>query len=64
MSAHTQDPADAPDPAGEEFLTEQNTVERQAPGRTADEAGLEAGVLPTDPPLVGEDTTAPPPSDD
>ncbi|MER5674618.1 hypothetical protein [Pseudonocardia alni] len=64
MDNDAQDPRDAPDPAGEQFETEQNTVERQAPGRTADEAGTEPGVLPVDPPLVGEDTTAAPPSDD
>ena len=46
----------APDPDSQEFLDQQNPVERQAPGVNADEAGTEPGHLPDEPPLVGEDT--------
>ncbi|RZT83448.1 hypothetical protein EV383_0253 [Pseudonocardia sediminis] len=54
----------APDPDSQEFLDNQNTVERQAPGKNADEAGNEPGVLPDEPPLVGEDLTQRAPKSD
>jgi hypothetical protein len=53
----TQDPKNAPDPDSQEFLDEQNTVEREAPGVNADEAGTEPGHLSDEPPLVGEEQT-------
>lgn len=53
----TDDTRNAPDPDDNEFLEEQDTVERQAPGTDADTPATEPGLLPDDPPLVGEDTT-------
>ena len=40
---------DAPDPAGEEFLQEQNTVEKVSPDTTADAPATEAELISTDP---------------
>ena len=45
----TQDVNDAPDPAGREFLENQNAVEKVSPDTTADEAALEAERISTDP---------------
>jgi hypothetical protein len=45
----TQNPADAPDPDSDEFLDEQNPVEKLSPGTTADAPGTDPTVLPTDP---------------
>lgn len=40
---------DAPDPDSQEFLDEQNTVEKVSPGTTADAPATEAGLISTDP---------------
>lgn len=42
---------DAPDPDSEEFLQEQNTVERVSPDTTADAPATEAELISTDPGL-------------
>jgi hypothetical protein len=52
----SNDPKNAPDPDSQEFLDEQNTVERQAPDADADTPATEPNLLPDEPPLVGEDT--------
>ena len=44
-----QDVNDAPDPAGQEFLDNQNTVEKLSPGTTADAPATDAGLISTDP---------------
>jgi len=40
---------DAPDPDSEEFLTEQNPVEKVSPGTTADAPATDPELIPTDP---------------
>lgn len=40
---------DAPDPDSEEFLTEQNTVEKVSPGTTADAPATDPELISTDP---------------
>ena len=40
---------DAPDPDSEEFLAEQNTVEKVSPDTTADEPAIDAELISTDP---------------
>jgi hypothetical protein len=45
----TQNVDDAPDPAGEEFLANQNTVEKVSPDTTADAPATDAGLISTDP---------------
>ena len=45
---------DAPDPDSEEFLQEQNTVERVSPATTADAPATEAELISTDPGLSQE----------
>lgn len=45
----TQDVNDAPDPAGREFLDNQNAVEKVSPDTTADAAAIEAERISTDP---------------
>jgi hypothetical protein len=52
----TQNVDDAPDPAGEEFLTGQNTVEKVSPGTTADAPATDAGLISTDPAPSDDDT--------
>jgi len=42
-------PDSAPDPAGDEFLTEQNTAERVSPGTTADAPATDPDLVDTDP---------------
>ena len=42
---------DAPDPAGPEFLGEQNPVEKVSPATTADAPAVDAELIPTDPAL-------------
>lgn len=55
----TQDVNDAPDPASQEFLDKQNTVEKVSPGTTADAPGTEAELISTDPtPSSGGDPGA------
>jgi hypothetical protein len=39
----------APDPDGEGFNAEQNTVERVSPGTTADAVGTDPDLVDTDP---------------
>ena len=41
--------SDAPDPAGQEFLGEQNTVEKGSPDTTADAPATDAALISTDP---------------
>jgi hypothetical protein len=45
----TQDPADAPEPASDEFLSRQNPVEKLSPDTTADAPATDPTVIPTDP---------------
>lgn len=45
----TESVNDAPDPDSEEFLREQNTVERVSPDTTADAPATEAELISTDP---------------
>ena len=45
----TQDVNDAPDPAGQQFLAEQNTVEKGSPATTADAPATDADLISTDP---------------
>lgn len=40
---------DAPEPDSEEFLTEQNTVEKVSPGTTADAPATDPELISTDP---------------
>lgn len=40
---------DAPDPDSQEFLDEQNMVEKVSPDTTADAPATDAGLIPTDP---------------
>ncbi len=40
---------DAPDPASEEFLTEQNPVEKVSPDTTADAPAIDPELISTDP---------------
>jgi hypothetical protein len=40
---------DAPDPDSEEFLTEQNPVEKVSPGTTADAPATDPELISTDP---------------
>ena len=49
LRAMTQSVNDAPDPDSDEFLQEQNTVERVSPGTTADAPATEAELISTDP---------------
>lgn len=46
MSEH---PGDAPDPDSDEFLAEQNTVERVRPDTTADAPATDPDLVDTDP---------------
>jgi hypothetical protein len=39
----------APDPDSDEFLRDQDTVERVSPGTTADEPGVDADLVSTEP---------------
>jgi hypothetical protein len=48
MSEQTT-PGNAPDPDSDEFLSEQNTVERVSPGTTADAPGTDPDLVDTDP---------------
>jgi hypothetical protein len=43
------DPGSAPEPDSDEFLAEQNTVERVSPGTTADAPATDADLVDTDP---------------
>jgi len=53
-----QNPGNAPDPDSDEFLTDQNTVERVSPGTTADAPATDAELIDTDPGGgTGADTT-------
>jgi hypothetical protein len=52
----TPDVNDAPDPDSEEFLTEQNTVERVSPDTTADAVATDATLISTDPTPSTEST--------
>lgn len=45
----TQNVNDAPDPDSQEFLDEQNTVEKVSPGTTADAPATDAALISTDP---------------
>ena len=45
----TQNPADAPEPDSDEFLDEQNPVEKLSPDTTADAPATDPTLLPTDP---------------
>jgi hypothetical protein len=45
-AAHTDQ---APDPDSDEFLAEQNTVERVSPGTTADAPATDPDLVDTDP---------------
>lgn len=40
---------EAPDPDSEQFLREQDTVEKVSPGTTADAPAVEPGLISTDP---------------
>ena len=40
---------EAPNPDSDEFLENQDTVEKVSPGTTADAAGTDAGLISTDP---------------
>ena len=40
---------EAPDPDSDEFLQNQDTVEKVSPGTTADAPGTDAGLISTDP---------------
>jgi hypothetical protein len=46
---------DAPDPDSQEFLEEQNTVEKVSPETTADEPATEPGLISTDPSTSNEE---------
>ena len=52
----TQNPADAPEPDSDEFLDQQNTVEKLSPGTTADAPATDPTVIPTDP-MSSEDSS-------
>ena len=43
------DPQNAPDPDSDEFLENQNTVEKVSPGTTADAPATDPELIPTDP---------------
>jgi hypothetical protein len=45
----TKSTNDAPDPDSQEFLAEQNTVEKVSPNTTADEPATDAALISTDP---------------
>jgi hypothetical protein len=45
----TKSANDAPDPDSQEFLAEQNTVEKISPNTTADEPATDAALISTDP---------------
>lgn len=45
----TESVNDAPDPDSDEFLREQNTVEKVSPDTTADAPATEAELISTDP---------------
>ena len=45
----TQSVNDAPDPDSQEFLSEQNTVEKVSPDTTADAPATDAELISTDP---------------
>ncbi|HEY0811680.1 MAG TPA: hypothetical protein VGE11_00245 [Pseudonocardia sp.] len=45
----TQNPADAPDPDSDEFLGQQNPVEKLSPDTTADAPATDPTLIPTDP---------------
>jgi len=49
MSDDANAPGNAPDPDSDEFLSEQNTVERVSPGTTADAPATDADLVDTDP---------------
>jgi hypothetical protein len=51
----TQNVDDAPDPAGQEFLENQNTVEKVSPDTTADAPATDATLISTDPTVAGQD---------
>lgn len=51
----TNDVNDAPDPDSEEFLAEQNTVDKLSdPDTSADELATDAGQISTDPTPSGD----------
>jgi hypothetical protein len=45
----SQDPANAPGPDSDEFLDQQNPVEKVSPGTTADAPATDPELIPTDP---------------
>jgi hypothetical protein len=47
----TDSVSDAPDPDSQEFLEEQNTVEKVSPDTTADAPATDAELISTDPTL-------------
>ena len=49
----TKDVNDAPDPDSDEFLENQNTVEKVSPGTTADAPATDPELIPTDPGTTG-----------
>ena len=49
---------DAPDPASDEFLEEQNPVEKVSPGTTADAPATDPELIPTDPGTTGTTPTS------
>jgi hypothetical protein len=51
----TQNVDDAPDPAGQEFLENQNTVEKVSPDSTADAPATDPTLISTDPTVADQD---------
>ena len=49
MRSMSENVSEAPDPDSEEFLQNQNTVEKVSPGTTADAPGTDASLISTDP---------------
>ncbi|GAA4689077.1 hypothetical protein GCM10023215_26560 [Pseudonocardia yuanmonensis] len=47
-------PNGAPDPDSDEFLEEQNTVEKVSPDTSADAPATDADLIPTDPPTADD----------
>lgn len=51
----TEDVSNAPDPDSDEFLAEQNTVDKLTdPDTSADDVGTDAEAIPTDPTTTGD----------
>ena len=49
LSFMSENVNEAPDPDSDEFLQNQDTVEKVSPGTTADAPGTDAGLVSTDP---------------